>query len=62
MENNVIDNMDWINKSIKSGLFHRNMSSCIKYNGKVKCAFYDKCYKGTDEGLQKPEDKINESQ
>ena len=62
VENNVIDNMDWINKSIKSGLFHRNMSSCIKYNGKVKCAFYDKCYKGTDEGLQKPEDKINESQ
>lgn len=57
VENNVIDNMDWINKSIKMELFHRNMSSCIKYNGKVKCPFYDKCYKGTDTNITKQETK-----
>lgn len=53
VENNVIDNMDWINKSIKMELFHRNMSSCIKYNGKVKCPFYNKCYNGSEDGIIK---------
>jgi len=45
LEDIVLDNYDQINKAIKAGNFPRNFSSCIKYNGAVKCPFYDVCYK-----------------
>jgi len=43
-ENIVIENMDYINKAIKAGVFYRNLQNCIKPYG--KCPFFGICYKG----------------
>lgn len=50
-ESLVLDNIDSINVAIKTGNFTRNLNSCVSHFG--KCAFYDKCYKGSDDGLIK---------
>lgn len=55
----VLENYDLINKSIKNGIFHRNFSNCVKYNGKVVCPYYNLCYKGDKKGLIKKEDQIS---
>lgn len=60
-ENIVLDNYDHINKSIKNGIFHRNLNSCIQY-GSVKCAYYDLCYKGSSDGLVQMESKKKNDQ
>lgn len=52
-QNMIVENIDDINKSIKSGNFIRNLGSCVKPWG--KCEFYSKCYQGKDEGLVKKE-------
>lgn len=57
-EDIVLDNMDYINQAIKNGVFHRNFNACIKAWG--KCPFYNKCYKGSDEGLIQAESKRDE--
>lgn len=49
----VLENYDFINESIKNGVYHRNFASCEKPWG--KCVFYNKCFKNTDEGLIKNE-------
>jgi hypothetical protein len=54
-EDLVIENLDYINTSIKTGNFHRNLNSCIQAWG--KCEFYNKCYKGDDSGLIVVEEK-----
>lgn len=46
----VIENIDAINKAIHSGVFVRNLNSCTQAYG--KCQFYNKCYEGSDEGLE----------
>ena len=48
-ENLIIENIDSINVAIKSGTFTRNLNSCVSHFG--KCAYYDKCYKGSNDGL-----------
>lgn len=40
----VVENFNEVNKAIKAEVFPRNFSNCIKYNGAVKCAFYDLCH------------------
>lgn len=40
----VVENFNEINKAIKAEVFPRNFQSCIKYNGSVKCPFYDLCH------------------
>ena len=57
-ESIVLDNMDYINEAIKNGVFHRNFNSCVQPWG--KCAYYDKCYHGKDDGLVKLEDKAKD--
>jgi len=51
----VLENFDYINASIKNGVYHRNFSSCVKPYG--KCTFYNLCYKDSMDGLEKLEDK-----
>lgn len=48
-ENIVLENYDYINQCIKTEIFPRNFGSCIMPWG--RCAYYDKCYKDTNEGL-----------
>jgi len=50
-ENIVIQNYDYINQSIKNGIFHRNFSSCVKPYG--KCPYYNLCYFNNLEDLTK---------
>lgn len=49
----VMDNVDFINKAIHTGNFHRNLSSCVNKYG--KCQFYNLCYKNQDKDLIKVE-------
>lgn len=42
-ENIVIENIDFINQSIKSGVFYRNLQSCVKPWG--PCPYFGICYK-----------------
>ena len=51
----VLENFDYINASIKNGVYHRNFSSCVKPYG--KCTFYNLCYKDSMDGLVKLEEK-----
>ncbi len=51
IQNLIVENMDVINESIKTGIFPRNLGSCIKNYG--KCQFYNKCWLGSNEGLVK---------
>lgn len=54
-QNLIVQNMDDINESIKTGLFSRNLSSCIRPFG--KCSFYNLCWEGKDESLIKLAEK-----
>lgn len=49
-ENLVIENLDTINASIKTGCFTRNLTVCSNWYGQ-KCSYYSKCHKGKDDGL-----------
>jgi hypothetical protein len=51
LEEIVIENMDAVNMALKSGVFIRNFDSCLRFNGMVRCNFYDKCHSNTNEGL-----------
>jgi hypothetical protein len=53
VQNMVVENFNEVNHAIKSGTFTKNLQSCIKPYG--KCAFYNICWKGTEEGLVKSE-------
>jgi hypothetical protein len=50
-EDIVLENYDYINQSIKSGVFPRNLNSCISSWG--KCEFWNKCYHDNNKGLIK---------
>jgi len=52
-EDIVLENFDYINASIKNGVFHRNFSSCVKAYG--KCTFYNLCYRDDKSDLVKLE-------
>lgn len=52
-EDIVMQNIEQINQSIKTGVFVRNFSSCKKPWG--LCPYYNKCYKGVDDELIKVE-------
>lgn len=52
----VVENFDEINKAIKAEVFPRNFGNCFKFNGAVKCSFYDLCHSNTEVGLIKKED------
>lgn len=52
-ENIVIENIEHINTQIKSGVFIRNLSSCIKPWG--PCSYMNLCYKNDMTGLIKVE-------
>lgn len=45
----VMENIDNINQAIKNEVYVRNLNSCVSAWG--KCEFYNRCYKGSDEGL-----------
>lgn len=47
----VIENMDMVNKSIKAGIYLRNLGSCVKPWG--KCPYYDLCYHNSEKGLER---------
>lgn len=53
LESIVLDNYSDINTSIKSGVFPRNLQSCVMPYG--KCSFYDKCHYGKETNLVKVE-------
>ena len=53
----VLENFDYINASIKNGVFHRNLQNCVKSYG--KCQYYNYCYKDDMSGLIKLEDENN---
>lgn len=54
-ENIVLENFDYINQSIKNGIFHRNLQSCMSTWG--PCPYLSKCYENKDEGLVVCEDR-----
>jgi hypothetical protein len=49
----VMENMADVNAAINTGIFPRNLNSCIK---PFLCPYYNKCYHGSDKGLVGPED------
>lgn len=55
LEDKVIDLFDAMVETIKHGEFSKNKSACFSYGR--KCAFYNLCHKGSDEGLIKMEKK-----
>lgn len=55
IQNLIVENMDTINESIKTGIFSRNLNSCIKPYG--KCQYYNLCWKGKDNELIELGDK-----
>jgi hypothetical protein len=50
----VLDNFDYINTSIKNGVYHRNFSACID-SKRGKCPYYELCYRNSYDGLFKKE-------
>jgi hypothetical protein len=48
-ENIVIDNIEFINNSIKNGIFYRNLQSCVKPWG--PCPYFNLCYKNDSSDL-----------
>lgn len=52
IESIVVENLDTINASIKTGCFTRNLSACKNWYGSP-CAYYNKCHKDDDAGLIK---------
>lgn len=50
-EDLIIENIDSINTAIKTGNFTRNLGSCHNHFG--KCAYFDKCWRGSNDGLIK---------
>jgi hypothetical protein len=42
-------------EKIQSGNFEPCFDNCLRYNGKIKCAFYEYCRTGSMEGLIKKE-------
>jgi len=52
-EDIVLENLQFINESIDKGVVHRNFGACVKYGGKVRCEFYNKCFHNKDDGLIK---------
>jgi hypothetical protein len=51
LEERVLENFTEVNHGIKSQVFPRNFSSCIKYNGTVTCEFYNLCHHKDGKGL-----------
>jgi len=51
----VVENFNEINRAIKAEVFPRNFSNCFKFNGAVKCSFYDLCHSNSEVGLIKKE-------
>lgn len=57
LQNNVVENYEQIANGIKAEVFPRNFNNCVKFNGAVRCSFYDLCHSNSMEGLiQKDED------
>jgi hypothetical protein len=59
-ENIVMENLNAVNQSIKSGIFPRNFNSCNNYFG-GKCAYFDKCFNNKNEGLEYIPEKKEEA-
>lgn len=59
-ENIVMENLDAVNQSIKSGIFPRNFNSCHNYFG-GKCAYFDKCFNNKNDGLEYIPEKKEEN-
>lgn len=55
----VIENVDEVNKCIKSGLFPRNLDHCTNHYG-GKCPFYNLCHKDSMEGLIESEPRVTD--
>lgn len=51
----VVENMDYISQAISSGIFVRNLQSCVMPYG--KCSFYNLCHKDEVEDLLQMPDK-----
>lgn len=51
LENLVVENIDAINETIKTGKYTRNLNSCVKPWG--PCSFYKKCWANSEEDLIK---------
>jgi hypothetical protein len=59
-ENFVIDNIATVNDAIKANIFVKNVNSCKDNGWGRPCEFYNRCHKGTMEGLVKLEEKKEE--
>jgi hypothetical protein len=44
----VLEKFNIVNTKITSGEFQENRESCIRYNGKVKCPYYNYCHNDKD--------------
>jgi PD-(D/E)XK nuclease superfamily len=55
LEEIVIENLDSVNQAIKTNIFPRNLSNCVKFGGAVICPFYKLCHEGKDPDLEKME-------
>jgi hypothetical protein len=48
----VVENFTEVNKAIKAEVFPRCFQSCIRFNGAVRCSFYDLCHNNSMEDLE----------
>lgn len=48
----VVENFNEVNRAITAEIFPRNFSNCVKYNGAIKCAFYDLCHGNSMDDLE----------
>jgi hypothetical protein len=55
-ENLILDNIEAINKTIKTGVFTRNLSACFDTYGKP-CEYVNLCWHGTMDGIKQFERK-----
>lgn len=55
IQNLIVENLDVINESIKTGIFSRNLNSCVKPYG--PCIYRKLCWEGKDEELIQLDEK-----
>src|SRR5260221_362146 len=50
VENMILDNVDAVNASIKSGIITRNLKGCLNDGYNRRCQYFDICYNGDAKG------------
>jgi hypothetical protein len=55
MIESVLDGFNQTRDSIRANKFEKNLEACVRFNGKIKCPYYEYCRSGCMTGLIKKE-------